>query len=285
MGDDQSNQESIPALEDLERVGQGRTAEIFGWGSGRALRLSREGASRERVLHEMRISQSVSEAGLPAPAVYPADSEDGLVGIGGRIGFETDWIDGPSMLDELSAKPWRLWRYARLFAGLHLTIHGTSARGLPSQRQRFHRVADRVSEWFVPEIMARIHASIDDMPTGDRTCHGDFHPDNVLMSSGGAVIIDWGPATLGCPAGDVAWTVYLFRHGGVPPGKPLRQRLVLALFRRLFLAAYRRAYLRGSTLRWKDIERLEPIVAAMRLGDGIPEERDLLIRRIREHFG
>ena len=285
MGDDQSNQESIPALEDLERVGQGRTAEIFGRGSGRALRLSREGAPRERVLHEMRISQSVSEAGLPAPAIYPADSEDGLVGIGGRIGFETDRVDGPSMLDELSAKPWRLWRYARLFAGLHLTIHGTSARGLPSQRQKFHRVADRVSEWFVPEIMARIHASIDDMPTGDRTCHGDFHPDNVLMSSRGAVVIDWGPATLGCPAGDVAWTVYLFRNGGVPPGKPRWQRLVLALFRRLFLAAYRRAYVHGSSLRWKDIKRWEPIIAAIRLGDGIPEEHDLLVRRIREHFG
>lgn len=205
--------------------------------------------------------------------------------VDGRIGFEMDRIDGSSMLDDLIAKPWRLWRYARLFAGLHLTIHGTADRGLPSQHEKFHRVADRISKSFTPEITARIHSAIDEMPKGDKTCHGDFHPDNVLMSSRGATVIDWGPATLGCPAADTAWTVYLLRHGGVPLGRSLWQCLVLAFFRRLSLSEYRRAYLRGFALSWTEIARWEPIVAAIRLGDGIPEEHDLLVRIIRKQFG
>ena len=120
---------------------------------------------------------------------------------------------------------------------------------------------------------------------GVAICHGDFHPDNVLMSDRGPVIIDLGPATFGCPAADVAWTVYLFRHGGTPPGMALSQRLMLALFRRLFLAAYRRAYLRGSPVRWSEVERWGPAIAAIRLGDGISEERDRLLRIIRKGFG
>lgn len=285
MRSGQGDQKRIPAVEDLVRVGQGRTAEIFEWGSGRVLRLYREQVPREWVLHEMRVAQSVFEAQLPSPAVYRAKTDEGLVEVDGRIGFEMDRIDGPSMLDELIAKPWRLWRYAHLFAGLHLAIHGTDARGLPSQREKFHGMADRISESFTPEITARIHSAIDEMPKGDKTCHGDFHPDNVLMSSRGAIVIDWGPATLGCPAADVAWTVYLFRHGGMPPDKSLWQRLVLAFFRKLFLAEYRRAYLRGSALSWTEIARWGAIVAAIRLGDGIPEEHNLLVRIIRKHFG
>lgn len=105
------------------------------------------------------------------------------------------------------------------------------------------------------------------------------------MSAGGPIIIDWGPATAGCPAADVAWTVYLFQHGGTPPGMRLWQRTILDLFRRLFLAAYRRAYLRGSDVPWSEVERWGPAIAAIRLGDGVPEERALLLQAIREHFG
>jgi aminoglycoside phosphotransferase (APT) family kinase protein len=273
------------ALDEAARIGQGRTAEIFAWGDGRALRLFREGASREYARREMQVSQSASRTGLPCPAVHPAESEDGLIEIEGRFGFVMDRIDGPSMLEVMTGKPWRLRYYSRRFATLHRTIHATVAEGLPSQRERFHRVLDRISETVGSEIADRVRVVVDRMWTGDAVCHGDFHPDNVLMSRRGPIIIDWGPATFGCPAADVAWTVYLFRNGGTPPGMSRLQRLMLALFRRLFLAAYRRTYARGSPVSWSDVKRWGPAIAAIRFGDGIPEERERLLRVIRKSFG
>jgi Ser/Thr protein kinase RdoA (MazF antagonist) len=273
------------ALDEMNRIGQGRTAEIFDWEDGRALRLFREGASREWVRHEMEIYRSVDRAAISCPAVHPAESEDGLIEVDGRFGFVMDRIDGRSMLQVVTAKPWRLWRYARWFARLHRTMHAKVAQDLPSQIERFHRIVDHVRETIGSEIAERVRGMIEEMWEGDAICHGDFHPDNVLMSDRGPLIIDWGPATFGCAAADVAWTVYLLRHGAAPPGTGPLHRLLLALFRRLFLAAYRRAYLRGSPVAWDAVKSWGPAIAVIRLGDGIPEERELLLRVIRKSFG
>ncbi|HDS29201.1 MAG TPA: aminoglycoside phosphotransferase family protein, partial [Candidatus Acetothermia bacterium] len=114
------------------------------------------------------------------------------------------------------------------------------------------------------------------LPEGDRICHGDFHPDNVLMTSRGPMIIDWGPATAGHPAADVAWTILLFRYAGVPPGTPRGIRALLAALRRLMLRTYLRTYARCGGLSRKEIQPWLLPVAILRLGDGIVEERDAL---------
>lgn len=275
----------LPAVSKLALIGQGRTAEIFEWGEGGALRLFREVASLDWVQRELRAFRLVNEAGIPSPAVYPSDSEDGLIVIEGRLGFAMDRIDGPSMLKVLTRRPWKLLPFARALAGLHLSMHGQVIPDLPSQRDRFHRVIDHLADEFGEAMTSRIHDSLDRLSDGNAVCHGDFHPDNIILSGRGPIIIDWGPASAGAPAADVAWTVYLFQHGGNPPGMARWQRIVLATFRQLFLAVYRGTYARRASFSWSEVERWAPVIAVIRLGDGIPEEREVLLRIIQEHFG
>jgi Ser/Thr protein kinase RdoA (MazF antagonist) len=65
---------------------------------------------------------------------------------------------------------------------------------------------ERAIEWAegsLPErIRRRIRERLDELPDEERVCHGDFHPDNVLLGEGGPVIIDWGPASAGHPLAD-----------------------------------------------------------------------------------
>lgn len=275
----------IENVKSLVLVGQGRTAEIFEWAEGRVLRLFRPGASVQYAQREMRAFRCVNEAELPCPAVYPTDSEDGLVVIEERLGFVMDRVDGPSMLQVLTRRPWKLWPFARALAAFHLSMHRQVIPGLPSQRDRFHRVIDRLAGELGEAISARLRASLDTLGDGGAVCHGDFHPDNVILSARGAIIIDWGPATAGAPAADVAWTIYLFRHGGHPPGMSRWHRFTLSTLRRMFLTIYRYAYARGAVFNWDEVERWGPVIAAIRLGDGIPEEREFLLRILQKHFG
>lgn len=274
----------FPKLSELVLIGQGRTAEIFEWGQGRALRLYRAGVSRYWVQRELRAFRLVNEAGIPSPVVYPSDSTGGLVEIEGRLGFVMDRIDGPTMLQVLTRRPWKLWPFAQALAGFHLSMHQQAAQALPCQRDRFHRVIGHLAGELGETIATKLHNRLDQLRDGDVVCHGDFHPDNVILSDRGPIIIDWGPASVGAPAADIAWTVYLFRHGGYPPGLSRWQRGVLAILRRLFLAVYRRTYSRGSAFCWREVALWGPVIAAIRLGDGIPEERENLLRILHKNF-
>ena len=93
-------------------------------------------------------------------------------------GLVLERIAGPTMLADLRRRPWRLRAHARLLAGLH---------------ERLHEIP-----W-----------------EGGALVHLDLHPDNVLLSPAGPVVLDWTNARVGEPALDVAltWTI-LSTSGG-----------------------------------------------------------------------
>jgi hypothetical protein len=75
--------------------GQGRTAEIYAWGTNQILKLFRSGWPLAAAEQEAQISRTVHELGLPVPATA------GLIEVEGRHGIVFERIDGPSMLQQL----------------------------------------------------------------------------------------------------------------------------------------------------------------------------------------
>jgi aminoglycoside phosphotransferase (APT) family kinase protein len=117
---------------------------------------------------------------------------------------------------------------------------------------------------------------LDSLPRGDRICHGDFHPGNVLGSLDAPVVIDWPDAARGDPLADVAGTELLVRFGEVPPGTSLLVRGASAAVRRIiaerYVAVYRRVrpFDPRILLRWKIVQ------AAARFSAEIPSEYEAL---------
>ena len=183
-------------------LGSGRDAETIDLGGGRVLRRPR----RPRPLDaEAAIMRHVAAAGYPAPAVLEV-RPDGLV---------MERIDGPTMLDDLGRRPWRLRRHALTLAELHRALHRIAPA--PSARLTFGPAAP-----------------------GDVTVHGDLHPDNVLLSPRGSVVIDWANAGRGPAGADVADTWLLLAAARPGTAGPLT-RAAVAVLRARFLAAFLRA--------------------------------------------
>jgi aminoglycoside phosphotransferase (APT) family kinase protein len=57
---------------------------------------------------------------------------------------------------------------------------------------------------------------------GDRLAHFDLHPENVLLSPRGPVVIDWSTAGRGDAADDVAFTWVILATSAVPGPLPFR---------------------------------------------------------------
>ena len=97
------------------------------------------------------------------------------------------------------------------------------------------------------------------MPEGDRLCHGDFHPYNIMGPLGREVLIDWPNASQGDPTADVCRTYVLLRS--------VSSELASA-----YIDTYSQASgaSRDAILNWL------PYVAAARLVEGVPEIDDLI---------
>jgi aminoglycoside phosphotransferase (APT) family kinase protein len=190
--------------------------------------------------------------------------EDGIV-------FER--IDGASMLDALSRRPWELFRHARALAALEAQVHGVKVLGLPSTREQ---LASAIGRAGLDEITTRrVLGALDALPDGDRLAHGDLHPGNVLLAAHGPVLIDWADATRGEPLADAARTWLLLTVSAIPDGAPLRWLVVRARAR--FAAAWRDAYSAAHPHDPVLFERWFTIVAAARLAEAIDAERRELL--------
>ena len=62
-----------------------------------------------------------------------------------------------------------------------------------------------------------------------RILHLDLHPDNVMLTSRGPVVIDWRNATEGPAELDVAMSAVIFAQLAVEPGHPLASRAAALL--------------------------------------------------------
>lgn len=125
---------------------------------------------------EAYVMRHARSRGYPVPEVLEI-VPDGLV---------LEKVEGPTMWDAGAAEPEAVARYARLLARLHDDLHQLEPpAGLPA-------VGD-----------------------GDCLLHLDLHPENVILSPTGPVVIDWTNARLGRPSLDVAlmWVI-----GATSPG-------------------------------------------------------------------
>jgi len=194
-----------------ERIGYGATADIYAWGDGQVLKLLHEGMPAEHAREEAEATRLAYAAGIPAPATGD------LIEVDGRQAIVFERLSGPSMLQRIGARPWTLPRYARLLAELQVATHRSSAPSLPPLRRRLARNIEWNDSLPEPTKKAVLNV-LGRLPDGDCLCHGDLHPDNVLLTPRGPVIIDWTTAARGNRVADLARTCLLLRLGQAPEG-------------------------------------------------------------------
>jgi len=251
-----------------EMIARGRTAEVFAWNDDRVLKLFLEGWPAKSVEDEAQVTGAVHKAGLRAPAV------EGVVEVEGRQGIIFERVDGPSMLQVLRTRPWRIGQMARTLAELHAEIHSCEMPELPPLLEDLER-AIREEVALPEETKGAVLRHLEQLPDGNTICHLDFHPDNILMSSHGPVVIDWGNPRRGDPLADVAASSLLFRLAALP--QFMAGRWLINMFRARLHSAYLKQYLELRPVSREQIAAWELPLVTARLADNIPEERDLLL--------
>jgi aminoglycoside phosphotransferase (APT) family kinase protein len=257
-------------------IAAGRMAEIYPWEEGQVLKLFRGPAARESVTYEASVTAAAHAAGAPAPAVF------GQIEAQGRCGILLERVHGPSILASLSRHPLRTGQNGRLLAELHADMHQRTAVGLPVQRDRL-AWAINAAPHLAPTQRSAALQTLDNRPRGSSLCHMDFHPDNVILTAAGPRIIDWMTACIGDPWADVARTYLMLLIGEPLSTSPVVRLLILA--RDWMRRSYLQRYLSLRPDPGGEMQAWLPIIAAARLNENIPNEKEKLLAMIQKAFG
>jgi aminoglycoside phosphotransferase (APT) family kinase protein len=169
-----------------EKIGEGSFADVHAWAPGQVVKLAKVGIPRRVSWHEARMTRAVFAAGAPAPEVF------GEVTLEGRFGIVLGRLDGPTLLQHYRSGAVTFEQAGAILATLAMSVHKTPP---PPDVISLHDYMDaslRHDGGTLPKHIATgILALIERLSTRGGLCHGDIHPDNVIMTAEGPRLIDW----------------------------------------------------------------------------------------------
>ncbi|MDL2397576.1 phosphotransferase family protein [Rhizobium mayense] len=237
-------------MEQGSLLGVGKEAEVYENGQ---LVLKLYKSSKTSAFREAAILAILEDLGVDAPRVRDVGE------IRGRWGLTMTRAEGGTFGEAIALQPLQASTYLDALASMHRKIHDHSGVRLPSMKSRLsHNIerAVRLDEIRRQHLLSGLRL----LPEGDRLCHGDFHPWNVLGSLKRPVTIDWLDACSGDPLADVCRSYVLMHH-----------------YDRDLATAYVDAYARLTGRNPRDTLTWLPYVAAARLSEGVPDEVDSLM--------
>lgn len=260
-----------------QRIGQGNTAEIFLYGPGTVLKLFRDQFPDSGVLKEWRVTRAVQTVYSRMPKALR------LVSCGERSGILYELAEGQDLFRMIGSEPFLLFSTGKKLAEIHTEIHGKTISGILTVKEKLLQEIGWVNDLSDDE-KRKITDRLLLLPDGDRLCHFDFHPGNIMVSGGKLLVLDWLTACSGEPAADIARTCLLLKYGEVRNGDRL-SRLILSITKVCIRRSYMRNIRRLSGITRDEIRRWILPAAAARLSEWLTEhERKRLLKLIRRNL-
>ena len=257
-------------------IGSGRTSDVFEYGEY-VLKLYKEfmeegSAEREYYFSKLAFTDNIKTP-EPKSIVYEQN----------RKGLIFQKINGKPLLKIIISNPLRIKKLLKIFVELQFKIHKIELNDSEYTFKDYLNKSIEKNHFMNNDDKAYIHKYIKKLPEGNHLCHGDFHPENVLIENDEYYVIDWITGMQGNIAADVARTEMIIQNAEIPGNIPYIIKKIMQNFQKKLSQIYIKEYCKISGIKKEEICKWKlPIYIARLDEDNSKDEENRLLRFI-EH--
>lgn len=186
----------------MRLVGKGNTAEVYEYGNKKVCKLFYEGYPHDYVALEFRNALEMHKNGIKIPQPFQ------VVTMEKRKGIVYEKIKGKTLSEKMYENDTDQYRFLKMFVNLQFEIISHHTQNVLPYKK------------YLMEMLKRkkinnhtIFRAICSLPDDNCLLHGDFHPDNILVTSDGSpVVIDFMNVCHGPALYDIARTYFIIRQ-------------------------------------------------------------------------
>lgn len=240
-----------------KKIAEGKNNVVYQNGDV-AVKVFKDEYPKADVLSEALITAQVEGIGLNIPKIEEVSVIDG------KWAITMDYIPGKTIEQLMKENPDKVDEYLELLVDLQIDMQSKTCPILKKLKDKLYGringldVIDNTKKY---ELLTRL----DGAPKHKKLCHGDFTPQNIIISEkdGKPYIIDWNHATIGNASADVA-----------------RSYLWLSLYMPELADKYMTTFCKKTKTDKSYVQKWLPVVAAARLYNNVPEEKELIMKWI-----
>lgn len=239
-------------MELVNLIGKGAQAEVYEY-KGNAVKLFHKEYDKQNIFYEAMINTIIEKTGLPIPCIKR------VFKLNDSWAIEMDLIEGTTLNNLFNRQPCHVEEYINEMVKLQIKVHSYELSSFFSLKSK---LKDKISRLNIinDNIKIKLLTKLNTLPEDNKLCHGDFHPLNLIKKDNTIYIIDWIDAASGNPEADIC-----------------RTYLIFLLYIKEMAEIYLESYCINSKKSKDDITKWLPIIAAARLIENNPNEKDRLI--------
>ncbi len=255
-----------------KQIGVGRTATVYEYGKGKVIKLYNEEISETWIDNEVSICRIACEHSEFAPKVFEK------IVINKQTGIVFEQIKGKTLLEMLQTG--KSAKYiGKIFASCQMHIHGIKTDKLKDQYTYFkERILS--TDLLKESEKEKIINYLEKLPKENILCHGDLHPDNILCNENRSVVIDWTNAYYGHPSSDLTRSILMMNTPYIKELIPIVLYPLIVMVNKIIVKELIKNNMKVGSLSTEMIKQWELPVAAARLCENVPREKDWLLKKI-----
>lgn len=260
---------------DKKLIGIGRTAEVYEYNNDCILKLYYN-EKEDLIKKEYNFAKYVFENNITTPE--PIE----IVNINNKCGIIFQKINGESLLKNILNNIFMIKILFKKMANLHYNINKIDFNDNTYTYKKYLNWAIIESKHITNDEKDKLKDYISKLPDGNKLCHGDFHPENIICDNDKLYIIDWMTGMQGTMAADVARTEMILRNADIPGKASIFIKIINKIASNIVANIYLKEYCKISGLKMYDINIWKlPLYVARLHENNSKKEEEKLIKKIK----